>query len=70
MSGHTLNLHVFDLIFRITQGPLVYFHTFGREFVVISDLEIAYDLFEHRSAIYATKPRLVSLVLFLSSEVY
>ncbi|KAI0696990.1 cytochrome P450, partial [Cerioporus squamosus] len=40
-------------------GPLFYFHTFGREFIVINDLKLALDLFEQRSATYATKPRLV-----------
>ncbi|KAJ8689877.1 hypothetical protein PTI98_012736 [Pleurotus ostreatus] len=40
-------------------GPLVYFRTFGREFVVINTLKAALDLFEKRSHLYATKPRLV-----------
>ncbi|KAJ7801882.1 cytochrome P450 [Mycena olivaceomarginata] len=40
-------------------GPLVYFRVFGREFVVVNAWKEAKDLFEHRSAIYCTKPRLV-----------
>ncbi|KAK7029626.1 hypothetical protein VNI00_014324 [Paramarasmius palmivorus] len=40
-------------------GPLVYFHVFGREFLVINSFKAALDLYEHRSAIYCTKPRMV-----------
>ncbi|KAF9228330.1 cytochrome P450 [Gyrodon lividus] len=40
-------------------GPLVYFRTFGREFIVVNTLKAALDLFEKRSLIYSTKPRLV-----------
>ncbi|KIJ65811.1 hypothetical protein HYDPIDRAFT_38999 [Hydnomerulius pinastri MD-312] len=42
-----------------TYGPLVYFRTFGREFIVVNTLKAALDLFEKRSLIYSTKPRLV-----------
>jgi hypothetical protein len=40
-------------------GPLVYFRVFGREFVVVNAWKEAVELFEHRSAIYCTKPRMV-----------
>ncbi|KAJ7496789.1 cytochrome P450 [Mycena latifolia] len=40
-------------------GPLVYFRVFGREFVVINSWKEAVELFEHRSAVYCTKPRMV-----------
>ncbi|TFY83623.1 hypothetical protein EWM64_g388 [Hericium alpestre] len=42
-----------------TYGPLMYFHVFGREFVVVNDLKGALELFEGRSGLYCTKPRLV-----------
>ncbi|KAH9934393.1 cytochrome P450 [Fomitopsis serialis] len=62
--GNALHLSLTDSFMQFRQwadchGPLIYFHTFGREFVVVNDLKMALDLFDQRSGIYATKPRLV-----------
>ncbi len=50
-------------------GPVIYFHVFGREFVVLNTLKAAFDLFEKRSGVYSTKPRLVHYFLFYPFEV-
>lgn len=42
-----------------TYGPIIYFHVFGRQFVILNSLKAAQDLFEKRSGLYSTKPRLV-----------
>ncbi|KAI0748083.1 cytochrome P450 [Daedaleopsis nitida] len=62
--GNALQLSLVDSFLQFKEwseryGSLLYFHIFGREFVVINDLKTALDLFEQRSGIYATKPRLV-----------
>ncbi|KAF8994953.1 cytochrome P450, partial [Cyathus striatus] len=62
--GNTHQLPLTDSYIKFNEwatkyGPVVYFRTFGREFVVISDMKVATDLFEGRSKLYATKPRLV-----------
>ncbi|KAF8903952.1 cytochrome P450 [Gymnopilus junonius] len=44
-------------------GPMVYMHVFGQEFVVLNSLESVIDLFEKRSSIYSTRPRLRSKVM-------
>ncbi|KAG7099922.1 hypothetical protein E1B28_001717 [Marasmius oreades] len=40
-------------------GPIIYMHLFGREFIVLNQLEDVLNLFEKRSSLYSTKPRLV-----------
>ncbi|KAJ3555508.1 hypothetical protein NM688_g2539 [Phlebia brevispora] len=44
---------------NVIAGPIVHFHVFGRRFVLLNTLDVATDLFEKRSNIYSTKPRLV-----------
>ena len=48
----------------LSLGEVVYFRIFQRKFVVINTLEAAIELFEKRSNLYSTKPRMVG-VLFL-----
>jgi len=42
-------------------GPIVYFYVFGRNFVVLSDLDMVQDLLGKRSSRYSTRPRMVSI---------
>ena len=41
-------------------GGIAYFRVFGRHFAIINDPEIVTELFDKRSAIYSTRPVLVS----------
>ncbi|KLO19241.1 cytochrome P450 [Schizopora paradoxa] len=40
-------------------GPIVYFYVFGRNFIVLTDLDMVHDLLSKRSAHYSTRPRMV-----------
>lgn len=49
-------------LFSLTHaGPIVYFYVFGRNFVVLSDLDMVQDLLGKRSSRYSTRPRMVSI---------
>ncbi|PCH36901.1 hypothetical protein WOLCODRAFT_37810, partial [Wolfiporia cocos MD-104 SS10] len=39
-----------------TYGDLTYFHTFGREVIVINSAAVAHELLDKRSAIYSYRP--------------
>lgn len=47
------------LIYRFNLGPISYFGIFGRSFVVLNDEEAINELFERRSKIYCSRPRMV-----------
>ncbi|KDR74760.1 hypothetical protein GALMADRAFT_157349 [Galerina marginata CBS 339.88] len=40
-------------------GPIIYMHIVGRQFIILNSLKVIVDLFEKRSSIYSTRPRLV-----------
>ncbi|KLO12046.1 cytochrome P450 [Schizopora paradoxa] len=40
-------------------GPIIYFHVFGRQFVVLNTMDVVNDLLVKRSATYSTRPHLV-----------
>ncbi|TFK37020.1 cytochrome P450 [Crucibulum laeve] len=61
------NLHQLPLVnsykkfyeWKQQYGPIVYFHTLGRQFIILNEIKPALDLFEKRSAIYNTRPPLI-----------
>ncbi|KAJ7284427.1 cytochrome P450 [Mycena rebaudengoi] len=53
------NFHVWYSKWLHTYGPISYFGVFGRHFIVLNTPEVIEDLFEVRSKIYCSRPRMV-----------